>query len=861
MLRVSSLMLRLVLVAAILGLAGCPLFTRDPDKPEANIQADVTEGFVPLTVRFTDASLPGSGAIYAWFWNFGDGNVANKPNPQHTYTAPGVYDVQLTVQTAYGSDTIILENRVTVYARSTFALIGPEGGTVNAGPAIVSVPANALQSDTGVGITLQDAPFLVNAPEPVFILSDAFEISHDSEDGGFAAPQPDGTLAPATITFTFLSGAVPPEHRNGDKIHLLAQLEDGLSFPLFGQVTGDTLVVPVAALPSKATFGVVYRPDSYAQTLDFSEGKVLTSQTWQPQWRLRLSPLMLQQLTALRLGDIDHTDLYSRADFTQAETNATLNAIEEYLEETATRFEGNGLRSPALVSPNGVYELVLYNFAGLYVTDYERFADLTPTTRQFGVLGLDPRQLINVSLHNAANLAENPDGAQELSLENALAEALYGAAFDGYDLPVIAAASPTDVDAEGNPLVISFAQPLLDGAGAYVGQLLDNFATARSFDAGETANLSDPLFSAFSNAAPGYATAAQDFFLFLANAFDIDPLAYLFASAEINRGLLERVRVVLASPPGTVSFDRAQRELRLTADEVMNAFFSQSLPALYWFFARERAVEGSVLARLRPSDAEREPFTLQEDRLDEAHVVAAAFDEGGSLLSVDAATEPALRDIPPLSSRAVLVEVDPETRDLTFTFNREQWAEDERGNSVAVKVYPEGEDGVELEQASSSLILNPYSPPCPLPDDPVLLVTLLWPAFDLDGDGGLSLAEIRVLDPTVSDIAFALADTNGDNLLSLQEVLTVLPTLSIDPLGLLDANGDGFLELAEFGGALSAEQFALLDLNGNGYFDCGDLQDFDKQDEPAGPGHVIVLISNLNLAAANSIYMSVARPE
>lgn len=862
MLRISSRMCRLVSIGVVaLGLAGCPFFTTDPDKPEANLQATPTTGLLPLTVQFTDTSLPGSGSIYAWYWNFGDGNVANTPNPKHTYTAAGVYDVQLTVQTAYGSDTIIREDLIIVHARCAYAYIGPEGGTVSAAGAAVAVPANALVSETAVGITLQDTPFPVNAPETVFVLSDAFQIAHDGEDLGFAGLRPDGTLDPATLTLPFLSGAVPAAHRNGDKIHALAQLENGLSIPLFGDVAGDNLVVPVAGLPNRAIYGVVYRPDSYQQTLDFSGNKALTSLTWQRQWRLRLSPLLLQQLTALRLGDIENTVPYSRSDFTQAETNATLTAIEQYLEATTARFEASGLRSPVLVSPNGAYELVFYNFTDLYLTDYERFADLVPTLHVFGNIAVDPRQLINVSLHNAANLVDNPDGAQELSFENAFAEALYKASFDGYDYPVITAESPTDEDTEGNPLQVSFARPLIDGVGAYVGQLLDDFATARSFDEGETANLSDPLFSAFSASAPGYATAAQDFFLFLANAFDVEPLVYLFASNPESRGLIERLRVALAATTGTVSFTSAQRELRLVADETMNAFFAQSLPSLYWFFARERAVEGSVLARLRPSDAVRDPFTLQDDRLDEEHVVTTAFAEGADLVNVDASTEPALRDIPPLSTRAVLVEVDPETQNLTFNFNRDEWSTDNRGNSVAVKVYPEGEDGVELDEGASSLVLNPFTAPCPLPDNPALLIEVLWPAFDLNGDGGLSLAEVRVLDPSISDIAFALADTDDDNLLSLQEVLAVLPTLGLDPLSILDINGDGVLEPAEFGGALTPQQFALLDLNGNGYFDCGDLPNLDKQGEPVSPGRVIVLISNLNLTAANSIYMSASRPD
>ncbi|HNT88052.1 MAG TPA: PKD domain-containing protein, partial [Candidatus Hydrogenedentes bacterium] len=743
MLRASSRILWTLLAGiTILGLTGCPFFTVDPDKPEANFRAAPTRGWVPLTVQFTDTSLRGSGTIFAWSWDFGDGNLANTPNPRHQYTAAGVYTVRLSVQTAYGSDTVVRENLITVNPVSAVGYIGPEGGAVALGDATVTVPANARASETAVGIELLEAPFLVvEPPESVLVLSNAIRIAHDGEDLGFVAQNPDETLAPTTITLPFIASGVPEANRTGEKIHVLMQLEDGMSLPLFGDVAGGRITVPVASLPSRAVFGVVYRADSYSKTLDFSQGKLLSSLTWQRQWRLRLSPLMLQQLTALRIGDIDDTAPYSRRDFSQAQLDVTLAAIEERLEETTGRFETAGLRSPMLVARNGAYEVVFYNLMGAYSTDYERYAGLTPALHAYGALALDPRQLLNVSLHNAEDVDENADGAQELSFESAFAEALYRASFDGYDYPVVAAASPSDVDAAGNPLEVSFTRPLLDGVGAYVGQLLDDFATARSFEVGDTANLSDPLFSAFSASAPGYATAAQDFFLFLANAFDVDPLVHLFASNPVSPGVLERVRVALASFMGAMTFSGAQYELRLAADDALSAFFGQSLPSLYWFFARERAVEGGAANQLRPSDAARLPFTLQEDRFAEGHVVEAAFAEGEDMVVVSAATEPALRDIPPLSSRAVAFEVDPTTRNLTFGFNRDEWNIDSRGNSVGVKVYPEGEDGVELQPGDSTLVLNPYAEPCPLPNDPAVLLPILWFVFDLDGDGGLSLAE------------------------------------------------------------------------------------------------------------------------
>jgi PKD repeat protein len=55
-------------------------------------------------VTFTDTS---TGTPTAWAWDFGDGTVSNVKNPPaHTYTSPGIKNVQLTVTNSGGSDTI-----------------------------------------------------------------------------------------------------------------------------------------------------------------------------------------------------------------------------------------------------------------------------------------------------------------------------------------------------------------------------------------------------------------------------------------------------------------------------------------------------------------------------------------------------------------------------------------------------------------------------------------------------------------------------------------------------------------------------------------------------------------------------------
>ena len=89
-----------------------PAQTNTP--PVANFSATPESGSTPLVVRFTDTSAPGTAAITAWLWTFGDGGTSTSSDPQHTYTAPGTFTVSLRVTTAHGADTRTRAGLITV---------------------------------------------------------------------------------------------------------------------------------------------------------------------------------------------------------------------------------------------------------------------------------------------------------------------------------------------------------------------------------------------------------------------------------------------------------------------------------------------------------------------------------------------------------------------------------------------------------------------------------------------------------------------------------------------------------------------------------------------------------------------------
>lgn len=68
-------------------------------------------GCFPLPVNFTDQSTPGNGTITQWQWDLGDGTITNTPNPSHTYTAAGNYNVTLRITNSFGCTNVLTKNQ------------------------------------------------------------------------------------------------------------------------------------------------------------------------------------------------------------------------------------------------------------------------------------------------------------------------------------------------------------------------------------------------------------------------------------------------------------------------------------------------------------------------------------------------------------------------------------------------------------------------------------------------------------------------------------------------------------------------------------------------------------------------------
>ena len=71
--------------------------------PAANFSSNVTSGYAPLSVQFSDSSENATSRN----WDFGDGNNSTEQNPIHTYYTTGNYTVNLTASNANGTDSLI----------------------------------------------------------------------------------------------------------------------------------------------------------------------------------------------------------------------------------------------------------------------------------------------------------------------------------------------------------------------------------------------------------------------------------------------------------------------------------------------------------------------------------------------------------------------------------------------------------------------------------------------------------------------------------------------------------------------------------------------------------------------------------
>ncbi len=109
--------------------------------PVSNFSSNVTHGYPPLSIRFTDLSQNATG----WNWDFGDGSNSTQRNPVHEYVDPGIYSVNLTTTNENGTDS-----KLTTITVMQLVGVGPYAYITNSGDNTVSVIDTATNKVTAI---------------------------------------------------------------------------------------------------------------------------------------------------------------------------------------------------------------------------------------------------------------------------------------------------------------------------------------------------------------------------------------------------------------------------------------------------------------------------------------------------------------------------------------------------------------------------------------------------------------------------------------------------------------------------------------------------------------------------------------
>jgi gliding motility-associated-like protein len=100
--------------------------------PVVELQNQTAAACEEVHLNFTDNTAANAGATYNW--NFGDGTYSSQPNPVHTYSSTGTYNVMLTMTSVHGCvATASATNNVVVYPASiaAFTAEGLDGSTIS----------------------------------------------------------------------------------------------------------------------------------------------------------------------------------------------------------------------------------------------------------------------------------------------------------------------------------------------------------------------------------------------------------------------------------------------------------------------------------------------------------------------------------------------------------------------------------------------------------------------------------------------------------------------------------------------------------------------------------------------------------
>lgn len=225
--------------------------------PIINFTASDTSGCYPLSVVFSDKSIPGSGSITNWSWDFGDGSVSTEENPIHTYTGQGSYSVTLKVTNSFGcTRTYTHEQFINVYG-------GVKAGFNAVNSVFCSVPASVTFNNTSVSSS--SSTYLWSFGDGA--TSTAFNPTHVYSNPGsynvmMVATTPAGCRDSITKTNLVNIGvlnadfSVPSTLCTGESFIIINKGQPTFSYWSFGDGTTSTEINPIKSYYTAGVYSI-----------------------------------------------------------------------------------------------------------------------------------------------------------------------------------------------------------------------------------------------------------------------------------------------------------------------------------------------------------------------------------------------------------------------------------------------------------------------------------------------------------------------------------------------------------------------------------------------------------------------------
>lgn len=563
---------------------------------------------------------------------------------------------------------------------STVALVisrGPEraeftefvdgtGGRIELGEAVLTIPSGALQEATNITLERNREGAQVQLSENEQVKSEIYTITHDA---GFPVP----TLTePFSLELLFDTTIMQESEINRSAVYLRITTEEGSSL-MMGMINENSLKIDFNSLPTNADVQVVFNPNMHRVVSEIDDVKTLTQNPpWRTtRWECNYDPT----LNALRQAVADIRGIALSSVTNAIVEEVILEKVANNARDGAKYYQNLGLRGANLqIIQTGGLTLMTIN-----IGSYSNGPHYNNDATSFGQLNLDADYLRDsyLPIYN--------------TVLDVISHEMFHACFNGYEL------NTTNTESRAS-------KGFNEGLATVMGPTIDNgVLTVRSTAVHKLNN---------SIGAPGnVAYDNDDWFAYLGKRFDDGSLLYVGGHGTdgtgASNGLLEQMRLAIDGQTFSTQ-DAALEEYRNAMQQSLESQFALDLSEIYWDYARNRAYERNDESRLRPGDSNLSRYSLDASVFDSVFIHNHAFASDHESVTISHGTESMLKDIAPLSSRAIVLSANGFTSDITLTFNTSEWVSDALGHSMFIKVYKEGQDGVELQSDNDEIHLTGF---------------------------------------------------------------------------------------------------------------------------------------------------------